>query len=97
MPPYGNIPTAFPQLTNRDLWNVDLMIKNFKFHAFNKYLSAQIPESRQKAGLFLSLDLPGDSAIRKIDDLVKSLLERHPGESRGPEHLEITGFRLPPE
>jgi hypothetical protein len=33
----------------------------------------------------------------KIDDLVKSLLERHPGESRGPEHLEITGFRLSPE
>jgi hypothetical protein len=33
----------------------------------------------------------------KIDDLVKSLLERHPGESRGPEHLEITGFRLSPD
>jgi hypothetical protein len=33
----------------------------------------------------------------KVDDLVKSLLERHPGESRGPEHLEITGFRLSPE
>jgi len=33
----------------------------------------------------------------KFDDLVKSLLERHPGESRGPEHLEITGFRLSPE
>jgi hypothetical protein len=33
----------------------------------------------------------------KTDDLVKSLLERHPGESRGPEHLEITGFRLSPE
>jgi hypothetical protein len=32
-----------------------------------------------------------------LDDLVKSLLERHPGESRGPEHLEITGFRLSPE
>jgi hypothetical protein len=32
-----------------------------------------------------------------IDGLVKSLLERHPGESRGPEHLEITGFRLSPE
>jgi len=31
------------------------------------------------------------------DDLVKSLLGRHPGESRGPEHLEITGFRLSPE
>jgi hypothetical protein len=35
--------------------------------------------------------------LLKIDDLVKSLLERHPGESRGPEHLEITGFRLSPE
>ena len=22
---------------------------------------------------------------------------RHPGESRGPEHLEITGFRFSPE
>jgi len=32
-----------------------------------------------------------------LDALVKSLLERHPGESRGPEHLEITGFRLSPE
>jgi hypothetical protein len=32
----------------------------------------------------------------KIDGLVKSLLKRHPGESRGPEHLEITGFRLSP-
>jgi hypothetical protein len=33
----------------------------------------------------------------KPDGLVKSLLKRHPGESRGPEHLEITGFRLSPE
>jgi len=32
-----------------------------------------------------------------IDDLVKSLFKRHPGASRGPEHLEMTGFRLPPE
>jgi hypothetical protein len=32
-----------------------------------------------------------------FDDLAKSLLDRHPGESRGPEHLEITGFRLLPE
>jgi len=32
-----------------------------------------------------------------IDDLVKSLLDRHPGENRGPEYLEITGFRLSPE
>jgi hypothetical protein len=32
-----------------------------------------------------------------IDELVKSLFKRHPGESRGPEHLEITGFRLSPE
>jgi hypothetical protein len=32
-----------------------------------------------------------------LDELVKSLLERHPGESRGPEHLEIAGFRLSPE
>jgi hypothetical protein len=33
----------------------------------------------------------------KNDGFVKSLLERHPGESRGPKHLEITGFRLSPE
>jgi hypothetical protein len=36
-------------------------------------------------------------SISNFDELVKSLLERHPGESRGPEHLEITGFRLSPE
>ena len=35
--------------------------------------------------------------ITKNDEFVKSLLGRHPGESRGPEHLEITGFRLSPE
>jgi len=35
--------------------------------------------------------------VRNIDGLVKSLLKRHSGESRGPEHLEITGFRLSPE
>jgi hypothetical protein len=32
-----------------------------------------------------------------FDDLVKSPNKRHPGESRGPELIEITGFRLPPE
>jgi hypothetical protein len=32
-----------------------------------------------------------------FDDLVRSLLKRHPGESRGPELLEINGFRLSPE
>jgi len=32
-----------------------------------------------------------------LDDLVKSLLKRHPGESRGPEPMEINGFRLSPE
>jgi len=31
-----------------------------------------------------------------FDELVKSLLSRHPGESRGPEHLENTGFRVKP-
>jgi hypothetical protein len=31
------------------------------------------------------------------DGLVKSLSYRHPGERRGPEHPEKTGFRLPPE
>jgi hypothetical protein len=32
-----------------------------------------------------------------IDELVKSLLSRHPGESRGPELVEFTGFRRSPE
>ena len=32
-----------------------------------------------------------------LDDLVKSSAHRHPGESRDPERLEITGFRLSPE
>jgi len=31
------------------------------------------------------------------DEFVKSRLGRHPGESRGPELLELTGFRLSPE
>jgi hypothetical protein len=33
----------------------------------------------------------------KSNGLVRNLKKRHPGESRGPEHLEITGFRLSPE
>jgi hypothetical protein len=33
---------------------------------------------------------------KKRDELEKSLLGRHPGERRGPEHFE-TGFRLSPE
>jgi hypothetical protein len=41
--------------------------------------------------------LPGNYETLKVDDLAESLLERHPGESRGPEHLELTGFRLSPE
>ncbi len=32
-----------------------------------------------------------------LDDFVKSQIDRHPGESRGSERLEITGFRLSPE
>jgi hypothetical protein len=35
--------------------------------------------------------------LTHLGGLVKSLLERHPGESRGPENLEINGFRLSPE
>jgi len=45
------------------------------------------------AGLEQERDLRGSI----IDDLVKSPKKRHPGESRGPELIEITGFRLPPE
>jgi len=41
------------------------------FHAikvvvYNKYLSTQIVDSRQKVRAFLFLDPPGDSAIMKI-------------------------------
>jgi len=45
-----------------------------------------------------SLDRFGDflSPI-KIDDLVKSLQKRHPGESRGPEFLERTGLQFSTE
>jgi hypothetical protein len=32
-----------------------------------------------------------------FDDFLKSRLKRHPGESRGPVFVEITGFRLSPE
>jgi hypothetical protein len=38
-----------------------------------------------------------DKPSPKFDGLVKNLLGRHPGESRGPEGVEITGFRLSPE
>ena len=44
-------------------------------------------------GLFVSilvLLLIKLGTLPKFDGLVKSLLERHPGESRGPEQLEIT-------
>jgi len=34
---------------------------------------------------------------RDFDARVKGVLYRHPGESRGPERFEITGFRLSPE
>jgi hypothetical protein len=33
----------------------------------------------------------------KIDDPAKNPPIRHPGESRGPELLDVTGFRLSPE
>jgi hypothetical protein len=32
-----------------------------------------------------------------VDGLARSLLDRHPDENRGPEHLELNGFRLSPE
>jgi len=32
--------------------------------------------------------------VSNLDELVKSLLNRHPGESRGPELMEINGFRF---
>jgi hypothetical protein len=37
------------------------------------------------------------SKIAILDEFVKSLFGRHPGERRGPEHPELTGFRLSPE
>jgi hypothetical protein len=35
--------------------------------------------------------------LSNFDAFVKSLPDRHPGESRGPEVPGIPGFRLPPE
>jgi hypothetical protein len=35
--------------------------------------------------------------LREFDARVKGVLHRHPGESRGPERFEISGFRLSPE
>jgi len=35
--------------------------------------------------------------IPNFRNLVKSILKRDPGESRGPKLLEITGFGLSPE
>jgi hypothetical protein len=32
-----------------------------------------------------------------LDEIVESLNSRHSGESRSPEALKITGFRLSPE
>jgi hypothetical protein len=34
---------------------------------------------------------------KTIPRQLKSPLKRHAGESRGPEFIELTGFRLPPE
>jgi hypothetical protein len=43
--------------------------------------------------------ISSEFAIRRMkdDEFVKSLLSRHPGESRGPELVEFTGFRRSPE
>jgi hypothetical protein len=43
------------------------------------------------------LPQPENLVKQKNDDFVKSFLKRHPGESRGPELIERTGFRLSPE
>ena len=47
----------------------------------------QVPQVRSSA----SSEKIQNQKLSELDRLVKSLLERHPGESRGPEHLEITG------
>jgi hypothetical protein len=41
--------------------------------------------------------MPKISKMAKVDEVVKSPSSRHPGERRGPEQPEKTGFRLPPE
>jgi hypothetical protein len=51
----------------------------------------------EKIGLVEKSRIPRQYLITNLDGLAKSLLGRHPGESRGPELLEITGFRLSPE
>jgi glutathione synthase/RimK-type ligase-like ATP-grasp enzyme len=43
------------------------------------------------------LPQPENLVKQKIDDFAKSLLKRPPGESRGPEFIKKTGFRLSPE
>jgi hypothetical protein len=52
-----------------------------------KKRTTAIPEGRVVA----------DIKITNFDDLVKSLGGHHPGESGGPKHAKITGFRLSPE
>jgi hypothetical protein len=58
---------------------------------------------RKAIGFFFDIPrekqpLQGSSEEKStFGDFVKSLLECHPGESRGPELVEITGFRLSPE
>jgi hypothetical protein len=41
--------------------------------------------------------LYGRFSVFSFDGVVKSLFGRHNGERRGPEHPELTGFRLSPE
>jgi hypothetical protein len=42
-------------------------------------------------------EIRGKKLSLNFDGLAKNLVDRHPGESRGPEYFEIAGFRLPPE
>jgi hypothetical protein len=55
------------------------------------------PEPRRVQGSHAPNVVHGGFPIEKnLDDFIKSLLKRHPGESRGPECREMKGFeRLP--
>jgi len=57
-----------------------------------QFLRAMIRGAFNEAIILLSF-----YEVIKFDELVISQLGRHPGESQGPERLEMTGFRVSPE
>ena len=74
-----------------------------KFIFLDKWILHRIPPQRNgyaQRSFLLTQRIWSSKLIENranIDELVKSRPKRHPGESRGPERLGITGFRLSPE